>query len=399
MAYEFDKPLGIVIMSEPTPLAGEAHRSSENYDFRALKNARQIRWKCEPGISFQVMRDERFRDPVLWKDVRNNTVTDYIDQDKIYIADPVGASKPFRIEIESAPDAEWMSNVDDRMLLSEISIPGTHESATFGMFIGNCQNLTIRDQLQDYGVRFLDIRLKYKSGELRVYHERESAGNLTFNDVCQECYEFLDRHPTECIVMSVRDEQNDTERSYVQKFENRLKSCIQAKSGYWSTNDRTPQLGDVRKKIVLFRRFRTVDESEELGIDARPEKWKDKIRFAIDNGAQHSRLYIQDVYYLESQKWEDKYKEIEELLIPSSYLYPNYWRINFASGYTSSSLKPYCVRCFSDHINPKLSQYFAMNPVMPAGANGYGYGTILLDFIDEKAKYLTRQIYMSNIVL
>lgn len=398
MAYEIDKPVGIVISSEPAPLAGENHRSSMNYDFRALKNARQIRWKCQPGISFQVMRDESFRDPVLWKDVRNNTVTDYIDLDKIYIADPVGASEPFRIEIESAPDAEWMSFVDDAMLLSEISIPGTHESATCGMYIGNCQNLTIREQLQDYGVRFLDIRLKYKSGELWVYHEIESAGNLTLNDVCRDCYEFLDRNPTECIVMSVRDEQNDARSSYVQQFETRLKSCIQAKPDYWTTSDKTPRLGDVRKKIVLFRRFRTIGTSEELGIDARPEKWQDKVRFTIDNGDEHSQLYIQDVYHLESQKWQDKYAEIAELLKPSSQ-YPNYWRINFASGYTNTKLKPYCIRCFSDYINPKLSRFFAENPAMPAGASGYGYGSILLDFIDEKAKYLTRQIYMSNIVL
>lgn len=398
MAYVFDKPVGIVILSEPAPLAGENHRSSGNYDFRALKNARQIRWKCEPGISFKVMRDEYFQDPVLWKDVRNNTVTDYIDLDKIYIADPEGAREPFRIEIESAPDAEWMSYVDDGMLLSEISIPGTHESATYQMYIGNCQNLTIREQLQDYGVRFLDIRLKFKSGELWVYHEIESAGNLTLNDVCQECYEFLDRHPTECIVMSIRDEQNDTERRYVHNFENRLKSCIQAKADYWSTRDETPRLGDVRKKIVLFRRFRTLNTSEELGIDARPEKWQDKVRFTIDNGDEHSQLYIQDVYHLESQKWQDKFAEIAELLKPSSQ-YQNYWRINFASGYTSTLLKPYCIRCFSDFINPKLSHYFTENPAMPAGTNGYGYGTILLDFIDEKAKYLTRQIYMSNIVL
>src|SRR4051794_14918530 len=52
----------------------------------------------------------------------------------------------------------WMGALDQRRKISEITIPGTHDSATWTLS-GNaqCQTSDIRQQL-DAGIRFLDIR-------------------------------------------------------------------------------------------------------------------------------------------------------------------------------------------------------------------------------------------------
>ena len=65
----------------------------------------------------------------------------------------------------------WMSHIPNDKLISEISIPGTHDSAArfedgIGSFI-RCQDLTLTEQL-NRGIRFFDIRQRaiiFKNGE------------------------------------------------------------------------------------------------------------------------------------------------------------------------------------------------------------------------------------------
>lgn len=56
--------------------------------------------------------------------------------------------------------SNWMNYIDGSTLLSQINIPGTHDSGTTyikGSAANQCQNLTIADQLE-LGARYLDIR-------------------------------------------------------------------------------------------------------------------------------------------------------------------------------------------------------------------------------------------------
>ncbi|MBO4534753.1 MAG: hypothetical protein J5755_02320, partial [Clostridia bacterium] len=77
---------------------------------------------------------------------------------------------------EFAPKARssaWMNDLSSGTLLSDISMPGSHDSGALrsgGIYeFSNCQDLTIPKQLAS-GVRFLDIRLGFKKGKLAVYH-------------------------------------------------------------------------------------------------------------------------------------------------------------------------------------------------------------------------------------
>ena len=62
----------------------------------------------------------------------------------------------------SAKGGNWMSYISDDTYISDISIPGTHDSASYrrgGIYsLAHCQNLNLENQLK-VGVRYFDIRL------------------------------------------------------------------------------------------------------------------------------------------------------------------------------------------------------------------------------------------------
>src|SRR5687767_170537 len=74
--------------------------------------------------------------------------------------------------LSAAPANTWMGALYDNVLVSQISIPGTHDSgARFEPFPGTakCQNLTISQQL-DAGIRFLDIRNRHIDNAFAIHH-------------------------------------------------------------------------------------------------------------------------------------------------------------------------------------------------------------------------------------
>ena len=63
-----------------------------------------------------------------------------------------------------------MTALRDDLRLSELSIPGTHESmARFGTDYAECQSMTLADQLQS-GIRVLDIRCAVAKPIFQIYH-------------------------------------------------------------------------------------------------------------------------------------------------------------------------------------------------------------------------------------
>ena len=158
---------------------------------------------------------------------------------------------------------DWMKYIDGDKTLAQFTIPGTHDSGSKECTVGSCHDVDIDWQLKN-GVRFLDIRLKLEDGDFRVHHGVMDA-NLTFNQVLQWSKDFLRSHPSECIIMSIKNE-GDTEvdgKYFHTELENNF-----IKSSSWSslfyTGTSIPKLDDVRGKIVLFRRY----GSSSLGINA-----------------------------------------------------------------------------------------------------------------------------------
>ena len=160
----------------------------------------------------------------------------------------------------------WMSGISDTTMLSELSIPGTHDSGTekIGPGPAHTQNFSIARQLND-GIRFLDIRLKKKDNKLQLYHSDYNC-KVDFDIVLNWCKDFLETNTTEVILMSIKNEKEDEDiTGYLNDlyFENN-----KWKDLFWRGNssdlqgnckDQLPALGEVRGKIVVFKRFEYVN--------------------------------------------------------------------------------------------------------------------------------------------
>jgi 1-phosphatidylinositol phosphodiesterase len=256
----------------------------------------------------------------------------------------------------------WMQSQTDATLLSEISIPGSHDSgALYEPVAGTakCQNLIITDQLNN-GIRFLDIRCRHIDNAFAIHHG-SIYQHLNFDDVLNACFAFLAAHPTETILMSVKEEYDSS--NVTRSFEATFMAYVAKKPGGWYLGSSIPALGSVRGKIVLLRRFSA--SAMPLGIPA--TDWADNASFS--SGA----LRVQDCYKVTDtgSKWNSLVALFNEALAgPSTTLY-----LNFSSGYKPLIFGIPSITTVSNYINPKIVDYFR------ASAGGR-LGVIVMDFAD-----------------
>ncbi len=163
---------------------------------------------------------------------------------------------------------DWMRDVPDDTYLSDMSIPGTHDSgADQGDYLNvRTQSLTIDEQLRS-GIRFFDIRANHDNdGEFRIFHGCVNL-DLDFEDVMDDFVEFLDEHDDETIIMRLKYERGfgfdcGSETSTDESFTRTFESYMDANSGEYGNKlhgyptyeyDENPQLGELRGKIYLFQ--------------------------------------------------------------------------------------------------------------------------------------------------
>jgi len=159
----------------------------------------------------------------------------------------------------------WMGSLDGRKSLSQLSIPGTHNTgALYEPFYGTskCQDLTIPDQLA-IGVRYLDIRCRHVDNAFAIYYGPISQ-HLSFAEVVTACISFLADNSTECIVMSVNEESIPSRNT--RTFEETFAAYVSEHPQRWELGTTIPTLDEARGKIVLLRRFPA--NSYMKGIDA-----------------------------------------------------------------------------------------------------------------------------------
>ncbi|MDJ1472012.1 phosphatidylinositol-specific phospholipase C [Xanthocytophaga flava] len=257
----------------------------------------------------------------------------------------------------------WMSLVSSSLTLSQLSIPGTHDSgALYEPVSGTakCQNLTIGNQLIA-GIRFLDVRCRHIDNAFAIHHG-SIYQNMNFDDVLNACWSFLASNPTETIIMSVKEEYNSSNVS--RTFEQTFDTYIQKNPSKWYMGSSVPALGTVRGKIVLLRRFNAT--STPKGIDA--TNWADNTTFTS------GILNVQDYYNVSSadQKWTSITNQFNAALAGSS----NTLYLNYTSGYKALIFGIPSITTVSNSVNPKITTYFTTN-------TSGRYGIIPMDFADS----------------
>ncbi len=171
----------------------------------------------------------------------------------------------------ASPDySNWMKDLPGSTLLREMSIPGTHDTASKKPFLGNAfkmfaaaitQHQTIKEQLEA-GIRCFDIRVDLEGdySQVWLYHGGVRMEGDFEETVHKACKEFLSKgnHSSETIIMIIKHEEAEDFRK---SNKNRLKEFLQKiveKSSTYIDGRKKPlkdlTLGDVRSKIVLIDR-------------------------------------------------------------------------------------------------------------------------------------------------
>ncbi len=259
-----------------------------------------------------------------------------------------------------------MGSLNGRKSLSQLSIPGTHNTgALYEPFYGTskCQDLTIADQLA-VGVRYLDIRCRHVDNAFAIYHGPISQ-HLTFPRVVTACIDFLADNPTECVVMSVNEERVPSRNT--RTFEETFASYVAEHSERWELGTITPTLDEAKGKIVLLRRFPA--ESYQKGIDA--SGWPVNATFTIDGLV---KLRIQDEYIVPDNL--AKLAAIRSLYDEARSANDEILYLNYTSGYRRGLLGFPNIRVVSDFINPAVSRY------LNESAQGK-FGITIMDFANK----------------
>jgi len=272
-----------------------------------------------------------------------------------------------RIDNRAVPGtASWMESLDDETLISEVVLPGTHDSCSAYVslpFFSRCQALKIDEQLES-GFRFLDIRLELdkKTGKMLLMHGFTHcrngimpwSGNLELESVLEQCYEFLEKHPTEFIIFSVKQEHGSES---TESFERTMNAYAESRPEYWLLTDSIVSVGEARGKLVLMRRYADklmLGKGSGISFIWADQKNRDDTGLAessYDNGTY--TLLVQDRFkYDPDDKWSAFLSTLEAARenADENRLFVNYLSTNgnTAYGHPYKYAKPLNSRFMSD---------------------------------------------------
>lgn len=265
---------------------------------------------------------------------------------------------------DPAGDPDWMASLPDTASLAALTIPGTHDSGAIhepAAGIAKTQTLTFAEQL-DAGIRYFDVRCRNFDDQFLIYHGSIDQ-DQTFDDVLAAMYAFLDAHPYEALIVSVKEEL--AAQGGTLTFEQLFEQYAARDPARWYLDDSIPTLGAARGKLVLLRRF---DATASVGIAADPAVWTDNATFDITGPPV---LHVEDNYIVtdDALKWSaitSLFGEATSLNDPAA-LY-----LAYTSGYQMISGLPN-IPSVSDTIDAMLDTYFATAPVAR-------YGVVVMDF-------------------
>ncbi len=270
--------------------------------------------------------------------------------------------------------ADWMKKLPDRKGLSLISIPGTHDSATYkARGSVRTQTWSITKQLVA-GVRFLDIRTR-RTGKSFAIHHGAFFVDMMFGSVMDEVTAFLQKHPKEVILMRVKGNETtaapnsssikDIWNAYMKQYDRYV----------YKGSNTLPTLGQARGKIVVLRDG-LKGISTGYGVQYSAQDIQDKyiVMFAVhkyNSGSKVTLASKKDViraHISKARKWTNT-----KTLV-----------LNYLSG--AGGMTPRSVATVTNAV-----AYGAMS----SGGARVNHGVIIMDYPGEKLVY---RVIKSNFV-
>lgn len=298
---------------------------------------------------------------------------------------------------------EWMSNLPGETPVSYLTIPGTHDSGAYTQpwpYVAT-QTMTILEQL-DAGIRYFDLRCGLIENVTEMVHGPRLL-NLRLSDVVGTMYDWLDKHPTEGLIVQIKEDRK-SEGSTIH-FSQAIFQNIATRADKWRTANTTPTLAELRGKIQLFRRYRG-PSLYAYGIDV--TQWEDNPSLPFTIFTRHGvQLTIQDHYNfsepqalpsLIARKGGDVSRLLERADADTN---EKHWFINFSSAYEFNfwhQLTPraiavggYYVFRWEDGMNVRLRNWLKLHD------GKRRFGIVAMDFPNIGTEDLVDLLIASNL--
>jgi len=310
----------------------------------------------------------------------------------------------------------WMRDIPDDTPVTTVNIPGTHNSCCVDGLLGlaKTQNLDLSDQL-NAGIRFLDIRLTHYRDNLCVHHD-VFCTEKSYSDVLAICSSFLGQHPSETILMAVKEEDrldsglgkfapsqafcklpivgdcDENSGSFEKAFKAKTWECIEGTPLFYNFTTAPPdgdsvatssaltsetssaltsetRLGELRGKIVLLRRF---EGGQGVGADF--TYWPENQRF---RSAAPPFYDVEDRY--QNPADDEKFNLVATHIEDARRGDPKDLYITFSSAVALTASD------YARTMNPRLSDYLAES------SQGR-IGIIVMDYFEEPQELVSNVI-------
>ena len=147
----------------------------------------------------------------------------------------------------------WMKNIPDETRLSEMTIPGTHDSCSlYGICFARTQTWSLPEQMMA-GIRFFDIRLRLYNNTLRSFHAFVDQKD-TFDIILSYALNFLNQYPSETIIMQIITEYKakNCTKNMSELYEEYTKNY---KNKIYVYQNHDVKMGEIRGKILIIKIF------------------------------------------------------------------------------------------------------------------------------------------------
>ncbi|MBR3737901.1 MAG: leucine-rich repeat protein, partial [Eubacterium sp.] len=317
------------------------------------------------------------------------------------IQKPISANAASQYETQTllseVSASDWMSAIRGETRLTEITIPGSHDSGakafefpySAAAFVSKTQDKTIPQQL-DAGVRFLDIRLEGKGegdnyeaflthGDATIVYQgsgHSTSGKYYLDYLIQNVMDWLASHPSETVLICMkRDKGNADITTPVYNYIHGRRSDGYYFYGssydyrdHWYLGGGNPTLDEVRGKMVLFNRYNSGAADGGVYID-----WPDQGGKGSYESPCYKENYARNGYIQDHYEWSvnNKVNATQEMLnLPHE---KGKWYVSFSSTTLGETVPN--PEGHAGEINPKLKN-LTFNYGKPAGI-------YLMDFATE----------------
>lgn len=332
-------------------------------------------------------------------------------------------SYSFMLNSRMVTGTNWMSFLPDDMVLSDVTIPGTHDSATAQLnsmmnASAQCQQLSIKDQLNN-GIRYFDLRvgMEYWSDEtlwdlimihgvldLSCYYKGDV---LSLYKVMDWIRDFLQKNPTETVIIQpMADAFKLFLSGMVYDFFKDLKDKY---PNLFYIGDHVPTMEECRGKIVIISRlkkenkdYRVGDGNKQWALDAHDWKaWTGISENPLELTATGSnyQIWTQDKHTrIDGDKWLIVEHSVFNASTGAAALRAKVkatnrdaWIISYTSCVDAGKPKKY-PQWTARYINPRLVEKLQTDPSVLAGQY---LGVVCSDFTDQQLAYL---VYKQNFI-